>query len=251
VRRLAAVLALLAAGAGPQQGVTWIKLDQAKVLATKSGNAKLIAVYVACDPRTGLSSCGKNKSESAFDDPVFLLKHKDSFYYVRVNEKKAAAELKATCNQQVLFLDGDGYEHHRVEFLDSKSLDRGMEAALDRYVSRPVTWTAYDAKATATAEESRRLLLLAFSDEKKESSELLKILEDRTLVKYHDRFLFVKIPFRRDSEEAKKWKVAQAPVLLMIDPEKGDLLADAKLRSTPADLKSKIQAALAKAESRK
>jgi hypothetical protein len=37
----------------------------------------------------------------------------------------------------------------------------------------------------------------------------------------------------------------------MIDPEKGDVLADAKLRSTPADLKSKIQAALAKAESRK
>jgi hypothetical protein len=50
--RLAAVLALLAGG--PQGGITWLRLDDAKVLSNK--NAKLVLVFVACDPGTGMSS---------------------------------------------------------------------------------------------------------------------------------------------------------------------------------------------------
>ncbi len=38
-------------GGGPQQGVSWMRFDQAKAASLKTG--KLILVFVACDPRTG------------------------------------------------------------------------------------------------------------------------------------------------------------------------------------------------------
>jgi hypothetical protein len=50
MRSLLLVLALGAAG-GSQQGLTWMRLDQAKAAAPKTG--KLILLYVACDPKTG------------------------------------------------------------------------------------------------------------------------------------------------------------------------------------------------------
>ncbi len=49
--RLALALALLG---GPQQGITWLRLDDAKPLANR--NARLILVFIACDPGTGMSS---------------------------------------------------------------------------------------------------------------------------------------------------------------------------------------------------
>ncbi len=45
------VLALVAAGGGPQQGISWMRLDTAQAASKKTG--KLILLFVACDPKTG------------------------------------------------------------------------------------------------------------------------------------------------------------------------------------------------------
>ena len=214
------VLACLAGlGASPQQSINWMRLDQAKGLALRTGNP--ILVFVACDPATGSSSCGNGPSDRAFGEPC-IEKRKESFHFVRVVDKKMAQDLKATRCAEIIFLDCDGDEFCRSTFQDFRSLDKAMGEALQKYAPKEIAWAAYDAKAGVTAsEERKRLVLLGFVDEKKESAEALKALEDRQLVKYHDKFLFIRVAFKKDSEEARKWVVAQAPVLVIVDPAKG------------------------------
>ena len=220
MRRAALVLACLAGlAASPQQSINWMRFDQAKGLALRTGTP--ILVFVACDPATGSSSCGNGPSDRAFGETC-IEKRKDSFHFVRVVDKKMANDLKATRCAEIIFLDCDGDEFCRSFFQDIRSLDKAMEQALQKYGPREISWAAYDAKAGVTAsDERKRLVLLGFSDEKKESSEAMKVLEDRQLVKYHDRFLFLRVAFKKDSEECRKWGVTQAPAVVIVDPAKG------------------------------
>lgn len=247
-RALFVLASLLAVGAAPQQSINWLRLDQARALATKTGNA--ILVFVACDPNTGNSSCGNGPSDRAFGETC-VEKRKDSFHFVRVVDKKTAQDLKATRCGDVIFLDGDGDEFYRSVFQDIRALDRAMEQALLKYAPKEIAWGSYDAKSTATqvqTPENRRLVLLGFSDDKKESAEALKVLEDRQLVKYHEKFLFVRIAFKKDSEESKKWGVTQAPSMVLVDPAKGDVVDRLSGRRTVKEIKPVFAKAMSRLE---
>lgn len=244
MRRLALAAALLGLAARPQQAVNWMKLEQARYMANSKD--KLVLVYIACDPETGMSSC-MTKDAEVFGDASLIQKRQDQFYFARVTDKKMAQELKATRVREAIFIDGDGTEMHRATFNDGRSLDRAMGAALEKYAPREIAWRSYDAKETVAAtEERKKLVLLGFADERKESAEALKVLEDRQLAKYHERFLFMKAAFRKDSEEAKKWGVSQAPSFVIVDPAKGEVLERTSGRRTVKELKPLIVKALAR-----
>ena len=51
IRASLLVLALASVAGGPQQGVSWMRLDTAQAASRKTG--KLIFLFVACDPKTG------------------------------------------------------------------------------------------------------------------------------------------------------------------------------------------------------
>jgi len=240
-RLILAAAALLGLAASPQQGINWMKLEQAKIMANSKD--KLVMVYIACDPETGMSSCLAKDAE-VFGDGAPLQKRLDQFYFARVTDKKIAVELKATRIREAIFIDGDGAEVHRSMFGDARSLDRAMGAAAEKYAPREISWKAYEAKETVTTEDRKKLVLLGFSDEKKESVESLKALEDRQLAKYQDRFLFMKVAYKKDSEEAKKWGVSQAPTLVIVDPAKGDVIDRIGPRKTAKDLKPLLVKAL-------
>jgi hypothetical protein len=229
---------------GPQQGITWLKLEDARSLAGKTG--KLVLVYVACDPKTGSTSCGTEKADRAFGDGLVLARRKDAFHYVRLCCRKTAESLKATTAPEAIFIDGDGLEYHRSVFADPRSLDRAMAEALEKYAPRPVPWVAYEGKLPAGGEEGKRLVLLAFTDEKKESAEALKVLEDRRVVKLHERFHFLRASLRRDPEEAKRWGVTTAPTLLVVDPAKGETLERQSGRKDAAEVKALLLRAISK-----
>jgi hypothetical protein len=239
------VLALAAAGAGPQQGsIPWQKLEEAKALSGQTG--KLILVHVACDPRTGMTpNCGG--SERTFSDPA-VLKRLDDFYFVRLCDRKTAQELRATRAMEAIFIDGDGDEVSRAGFNDARSLEAAMGAALQRYSPREVPWASTAGKVPAPNESEKRPTALLFVDERKDSQEFLKALEDRTLVKYHERFLFVKLPWKRDSEEARRAGVAQAPTLVFLAPGKGEGVDRLSGRKAPRELKAAFQKMLGKLE---
>jgi hypothetical protein len=162
--------------------------------------------------------------------------------------QKYANHFKVKSVPAVLFTDSDGDEVHRATFGDPGGLQSAMTAALAKYQNRPVSWKSDANGALAT----KKLLVVGFDDE---AGEALKVLEDRSIVKYHDRCEFVKLVPAKDGESAKKWGVATFPALILCDaaqesPEKSPLDRLAGKKSIGA-VKAAIQKALAHLESRK
>jgi hypothetical protein len=242
---LTALLSLtLFAGPTPPQEIGWLKLEQAKAIGTHSG--KLILVYVACDPKSGAAPCSGGSAERSFSDPG-ILKRQDDFHFVRVCEKKTALAVRATRAPEAIFLDADGDEVYRSSFSDAVTLDRAMGAAAQKYVPREAAWGGEVPSVTG-----KSLVIVGFDDEK---GEALKAFDDKTLVKFHERIEFVKLPFRKDGDVAKRWGVTQAPSIIICDgtKEAPDKNAIERLtgKKTPAALKSAILRALAKTEPKK
>ena len=251
MRRFAILAALLAecaaaasAAAGPtQQGVTWLKMEQARAMSQRTGNPMM--VYIACDPSSGMGSCEKSPSDRSFSDPA-LAKRLEGFHCVRVSEKRAAQELKATKCPEVIFLDSDMEEFSRSNFQDLRTLDKALEQANGKYAPREISWASYDSKRPAAPDESKRLTLLAFADDRKESTEELKAMEDRTIAKFHDRFHFVRAIYRRESEEAKKYAVSQAPSFVILEPSKGEVVEKVQGKKTAREIRAYLVKALAR-----
>jgi hypothetical protein len=237
-------LAALLLGAAPTQAQDWLKFEPAKALSLQTG--KLVLVYVACDPQTGMSrSCGSAGPDKAFQD-VSLGKRLEEFYLVRVCDKKTAQELKATKALEAIVVDGEGDEVHRGSFADAKGLDQVLSAALQRYAPREIAWSV----PGKSGEGEKRPALMAFVDERRDSTELLKTLEDRTLAKQQDRWTYLKIPFKRDSEEAKRWGVSQAPTLVFADAERKEAAERLSGRRAARDLRQAFARATARLEAR-
>jgi hypothetical protein len=244
MRSLLLVLCLWAVPPGNQE-IGWLKLDQAKAIAASTG--KLILVYVACDPLSGAAPCSGGAAERSFADPG-ILKRRDDFHYVRICEKKTAQSVRAGKPPEAIFMDADGDEIFRSAFIDGPTLDRAMTGALGRYAAREIRWGS----EVSTDPVGSPLIVVGFDDEK---GEALKVLEDRSLAKYHDRIEFVRYSPKKDAAAAKRWGVAAGPVIFLCDgnkdsPEK-NILERISGKKSPTALKSSIQKALTKVEQKK
>jgi hypothetical protein len=243
MRVLAAILLLWTTGGSRE--IPWLKLDQAKAVGANTGRP--IAVYVACDPNSGASRCSGGAGERSFADPS-IQKRADEFHFVRICERKTAQAVGATKAPEIIFLDSEGDEIHRSGFMDAATLDRAMTAALQKVAPRAAPWAA----ELPTAPSGKPLLIVGFDDEKNES---LKAFEDRLLVKYHDRFDFVRYALKKDAEAAKKWGATQAPSVFFCDPTKDvpekNVLEKFAGKKSPAAIRALIQKALAKVEPKK
>jgi hypothetical protein len=146
----------------------------------------------------------------------------------------------------ILVTDPDGDEIVRASFMNEAGVVRALDEALKKYADTPVSWGS-DTKSAAAG----KLLVVGFDDEK----EALKILNDKTLVKFHDRCTFVKLPYEKGSETAKLWNVMMTPTIILCDPSKEDPSKQSIERlsgkKTARELKSAILRALKKVEDTK
>jgi len=244
MRSFLLVLLLWAVPPGSQD-VGWLKLDQAKAIAATTG--KLILVYVACDPLSGSAPCSGGAAERSFADPC-IVKRRDDFHFVRICEKKTAQSVRAGKPPEAIFMDAEGDEIFRSPFTDGTTLDRAMTGAQGKYMAREIRWGG----EISTDPLGSPLIVVGFDDEK---GEALKALEDRTLVKYHDRIEFVRYSAKKDPAAAKRWGVATGPVFILCDgtkdsPEK-NVLEKLTGKKSPAALKASIQRALQRIEQKK
>ena len=148
----------------------------------------------------------------------------------------------------MLFTDADGDEIQRSTFGDAAGLENAMKSALQKYQNKPVGWKSEMSAPPA----AKKLLVVGFDDE---TGETLKLLEDKTIVKFHDKCEFVKLSSTKDGDAAKKWGVVTFPTLILCDPaqespEKSPLDRLGGKKSIAA-VKAAIQKALARLESRK
>ena len=187
---------------------------------------------------------GKADSSFATESSV---KKSAQFVCARGSQKQAN-QYHVKGAPMVLFTDSDGDELHRASFTDEAALASAMDAALKKYQNKPVSWKG----EVATSSGSKRLLVVGFDDE---TGEALKVLEDKSIVKYHDRCDFVKLPAVKDGEAAKKWGVSAFPAIVLSDaaqesPEKAPYEKLTGKKSAAA-VKAAIQKALARLDAKK
>lgn len=241
---LLAALLLLLSGPGEKGDIVWMKLDQARVAAARA--QKPILVLVMVDPKNGGSVCSKSCGlDRALEDPG-VAKRSGDFLFVRLTDRKAAAELRSTRCLEALFLDPDGEEVHRAEFKDAPGLEKAMAAASELCSPKPVAWASTDGALPAPA--GGRPVVLVFADDRKESVDGLKALEDRAVASIHEKFVFVKVPWKKDGEAARKWGAVQAPSVVVVDPAGREVLERAAGRKAPRDLRALLLKALARVE---
>lgn len=242
--RLALVAALLAGNGPEQQGVSWMRLEQARVVAAKAGRG--IVALVACDPKSGMVSCGRSTgTEKVFADPA-LERWKEKFVFARVSDKRGAEELKATRSLELLFLAADGDEVHRGVFSDLACLEKDLAAAAKRTTPRAPDWATVDFGKPAP--EGAKPVVLFLTDDRKDSQDALKSLESAEMAPLHEKVVFVRHAWKKDSEEAKKYGATQAPTVVVLDPESREPLDKAVGRKSARELKALIQRALSRVE---
>jgi hypothetical protein len=142
------------------------------------------------------------------------------FLFVKACDKKTQEAVRSKGPGEMVFLDPDGAELHRGVYGDAAGIEKAMDAALGKYSARPISWNVYEAQALESARATGKLAALAFDDGGKDAEALLKSLEDRMVARLQDKFTFIRIPFRKDAEDARTWAVASAPTLLIVSPDK-------------------------------
>ncbi len=60
-------------------------------------------------------------------------------------------------------------------------------------------------------------MVLLFADKSPRTEAFLKVLSDPALADAFPKVAYAKVAFEKDSEDAKKWKVTAAPVLVLLD----------------------------------
>ncbi len=244
--RLALLATLLVPGTGESEDIVWMKLDQARVAALRA--QKPIFVLVMIDPKNGNSVCGKSSGVDRTLGEPGIAKRGGDFLFVRAADRKTAAELRATRCLEVIFLDPDGEEIHRSEFKDAPALEKSMAAASELCSSRSVAWVSSDGSLPAQAGAGGKPVVLAFTDERKDSVDVLKALEDRVVATLHEKLVFVKAAWKKDGEDAKRWGATLAPTFVVVDPGTREVLERVSGRKSPKDLRAAFLRALAKAD---
>ena len=146
--------------------------------------------------------------------------------------QKLANFYKVASAPAVVIVDADGDELGRGMFSDEASLKKAMESALAKYVSKEISWTDQPSGS--------KPVVTVYVDDKKDSEELLKTLTDRTLVKLHEKFEFVKKTYEKGSDEAKAFSLLQAPTIVVTNAQDGKTVVIEKLNGKQSATAVKI-----------
>ena len=171
-----------------------------------------------------------------------MVKKANDFIFVK-GTQKLANQFGIKGSPAALVVDGDGAELARGPLASGEgALLAVLDKASAAYASKPISW------ASEVAPAGKKLVIVGFENE----GDTLQGFEDRMLAKYHDKVAFVKLPYEKNSDLAKKWGVATLPSIYICDaskeaPEKAILekLTGAK---KPVALKVAVQRALFKVE---
>jgi len=225
------LLLLMLAGPGDEQ-VKWIKLDEARARSAVSGKPVLVwsisALLVDGPPTKGL--------DQAFQSEIVRVQ-KDDFHFVKCADMNTIKAVKATSKCELIIFDPDGDELLREVAASVPQLAAAMKAATARYSNKPIQWSV-----GAPPADSKPMTVVLFSDGSEAAEVAARTLEDRRVVKFHERCSFVRIDYRKDAPEAKAWNVSCAPTLILLDHAKDfgpkSSVERSAERKTPREMKS-------------
>ena len=180
-------------------------------------------------------------ADKAFANPV-IVKRQAPFYWVR-GDQTLATQMKVTGAPAIVITDGDGDVIHRATIASPENLYDAMQTVKEKYKDEPVTW----GNVVRTGPIKTKLLVIGFDNE---AGDALKGLEDKTLVKYHKSCEFVKLPWEKGGEAAKKYSAKENPTIVICDSMER-VLATVSGKLQPCHIKLAIQKAMAKLDARR
>jgi len=167
-----------------------------------------------------------------------IVKRRETFLWVRGDQTKATA-FKVTGAPGIVVTDSDGDVLLRASIASPENLFDAMQKVLkEKWIDTPIAW----GDVVRSGPIRTRLLVIGFDDEQ---GGALKSLEDKTLVKYHKHCEFVKLPYEKGGEIAKKWGVDKTPSIVICDAGER-VLERLSGKLDPTHLKVGIQKAIAK-----
>ena len=229
---MGAFLLLLALSGPGDEQVKWLKLDEARARSAAGGKPVLVwvisALVVDGPPTKGL--------DEAFKSEIVRVQ-KDDFHFVKCADMTTIKAVKATSKCELIVFDPDGDELLRAVVKSPPEIAAAMKAATARYHDKPIQWSA-----GAPPADRKPMTVVLFSDGSEAAETAARTLEDRRVVKFHERCAFVRIDYRKDAPEAKTWNVSSAPTLILLDSAKefGPKSAVERTaeRKTPREMKS-------------
>jgi len=221
--------------------IVWDKADGALARAAETGKPVIWYFTVNQFSKDGVPPTVEaiDAANKAFLNPV-IVKRRDPFLWVRGDQSRATA-LKVAGAPAIVITDADGDVLLRATIATPENLYDAMQSVLkEKYVDAPVTW----GDVVRSGPIKKKLLVLGFDGE---SGDELKSLEDKTLVKYHKNCEFVKLPYEKGGELAKKWTVDKAPTIVICDASE-KVLERLSGRLAPCQIKLALMKAIAKLE---
>ena len=143
---------------------------------------------------------------------------------VRCADKATSDKVKSDAISTMIFFDGDGKEYYRKMVSSVNTVEEAYQKATEMYSNRPVSWATGEVSdvVVQTRSDRKKLVALAFVDEKKDSEAMVAALEDRWVAKHQDRLVYIKVAFDRTSDLCKKYNVSAAPTLVLVNPSEED-----------------------------
>ena len=236
------LLSMVVAAEGRDEKMPWDKADNVLVKSAATGKPVIwffLNNQFNKDAPAAITLDGIDKAEKAFNNPV-ILKRKDPFLWVR-GDQTLANSFKVTGAPMIVITDSDGDVIHKAPIASPENLYDAMNLVLkEKWIDVPVKW----GDMVRTGPITKKLLIVGFDCEK---GEALKSLDDKSLVKYQKNCEFVKLPYEKNGEAAKKWSVDRNPAVVICDPEE-HILEKVTGRVTPVNVKIAIGKALVKLE---
>lgn len=180
-------------------------------------------------------------ADKAFANPV-IVKRQAPFLWVR-GDQTLATQMKVTGAPAIVITDGDGDVIHRATIASPENLYDAMQTVKEKWKDEPVTW----GNVVRTGPIKTKLLVIGFDND---AGDALKGLDDKTLVKYHKSCEFVKLPWEKGGEAAKKYAAKENPTIVICDAMER-VLATVSGKLQPCHIKLAIQKAMAKLDARK
>jgi hypothetical protein len=176
-----------------------------------------------------------------------ILKKAPEFVFVKASQK-LANQFEVKGSPALVVIDPDSQELFRGPVRAEADVSSALDGSLEKYKDQAIAW------GTEVAPEagSKKLLVVGFD---KEGFEGLKVLEDRMLVRFHSRCRFVRFPYEKGSDAAKKWGVSTTPTIVISNagsetPEKDPFSKIQGAKSAPG-LRIEFLKAIQKLDSKK
>jgi hypothetical protein len=147
----------------------------------------------------------------------------------------------------IIFLNSDGKEVGKMNDRETAGVKSQFEEIAAKNTRAP-QWLAGVEAAVSAAKSGPKPAVLVFLDDKPKSKAFQNVFSDPAFGSdLYEKAAFSKIEFKMDSDECRKWKVTEAPTLLIVDPaaEEGSALKTLK-GGAPKVVRKEIEDAIKK-----